>query len=607
MTDTFTGRPRTARLPEAFLAALRDRVDLVDVASDYTDLKPAGAGRLKGLCPVHAEKTPSFVVSTDSQRYHCFGCGADGDAISLLTDVGGLTFREAVESLAGRVGLAMPEPDGQADTPDLRAPLRDALNRCQPLLHAWLLESPDALPARRFLADRGFTADHAALWELGFNPGGGRLHRTVTGEIDPEALAESGMTGRGRNGGWYDVFHDRLLWPLRDAQGRLVGYAGRDLDGTSRAKYLNTRDTPLYTKHEVLFGLHLARRHILRRRQVILVEGYTDVMAMVDAGLENTCAPCGTAVTDAHADLIAARIGDGGEVVTGFDNDDAGRAAAWRTFLAVQRFTSTITCLDLSGLPGKGDPCDVRSTAGNSALAALVESRKPLLGTLLRADIAAYDLSLPEQKAGARDAVARRLAEVTDPVLVREYTRLAADWVGIEVSDLPARGRAATTAALRPTQAQPQPAARVGPSEAELSVAALLIHDPDQIEDACWYGGGSLAGVIGAQLAEVVEASAAMFPAGRPAPDTEDARVWNDAMFEVLDETAHPLLTPVWLSDPPASADVPGLLRRTAKARCWARLQAVQQRMDNSVGQDWQSLMAEYDALRAQWRELQAL
>ena len=139
-------------------------------------------------------------------------------------------------------------------------------------------------------------------------------------------------------------------------------------------------------------------------------------------------------MTESHADLIAARIGDGGEVVTGFDNDDAGCAAAWRTFLAVQRFTSSVTCLDLSALPGKADPCDVRAESGNQALVQLVEGRQPLLRTLLRSDIARHDLGEPEQKAAARDAVAKRLAEVTDPVLVREYTRLAAQWIGIEVS-----------------------------------------------------------------------------------------------------------------------------------------------------------------------------
>lgn len=328
-------------------------------------------------------------------------------------------------------------------------------------------------------------------------------------------------------------------------------------------------------------------------------------MAMVDAGLDNTCAPCGTAVTDAHADLIAARIGDGGEVVTGFDNDSAGRDAAWRTFLAMQRFTSSITCLDLSALHGKADPCDVRTTSGNQALGALVEDRQPLLGTLLRSDIARHDLDQPEQKAAARDTVAKRLSEVADPVLVREYTRLAARWIGIEVSDLPSRDR--RTVAARPAPAAAPAAPLAGHSEAELAVAAFLISDPEQIDDAGWYGGGSLSGILGTRLAELVEVSAAMFPTGRPAAGSDEAPVWNDAMREVLDETAHPLITPVWLTDPPSPADVSGLLRRTAKARCWARLQAVQERLDNSVGQDWKSLLVEYEALRAQWRELQAL
>ena len=609
MTDTFTRRPRTTRLPEAFLAALRDRIDLAEIASDYTDLRPAGAARLKGLCPVHAENTPSFVVSTDSQRYHCFGCGADGDAISLLTDVGGLTFREAVETLAGAVGLAMPTPDGD-DLPDTRGPLRSALDHCQPLLHDWLMNSPHGIQGQQFLQERGFTADHATLWGLGFNPSGGALWRAVRGAVPDAALEKSGMAGHGQDGHLYDRFHDRLVWPLRDAQGRLIGYAGRDLDGKARAKYLNSPDTDLFTKSEVLFGLHLARRHILAARQVVLVEGYTDVMAMVDAGVANTVATCGTAVSAGHASLIAARVGDGGEVVASFDNDDAGRKAAWRTFLAVQGFTSSVTCLDLSASGIKGDPCDVRAGQGNAALQQLLADRTPLLGSLLRGDIAGFDLAVPEQKTGARDVVSRRLAEVADPILVREYTRLAAGWIGIEVADLPdRRGGPATITPRRPPQVATAPpvASLAGPSEAELSVAALLTCQPELIDDASWYGAGALAGVIGAQLAEVVESSAAMFPAGRPQPDTEEAKVWHDAMFEVLDETAHPLVSPVWLTQPPAAAEVAGLLRRTAKARCWARLQAAQERLDNSVGQDWQALMGEYSQLRDQWRELQAL
>lgn len=603
-----TGRPRLARLPDEFLEELRSRVSIVEIASEYADLRPAGAARYKGLCPFHQEKTPSFTVLVDIGRYHCFGCGADGDAISLLTESGGLTFREAVEHLSDRYGLRVPQVDADTEL-DPTVPLRTALNECQTHLAQWLTTHPQAGPARDFLRDRGFSAEHAELWELGFHPSG---DKALTGAViaSADTLLEAGMLADGKYGK-YEVFHDRLLWPLRDAQGRMVGYAGRDLDGPSRAKYINTRETPLYRKQDVLFGLHLARRDMLRNRQVFLVEGYTDVMAMVDAGLNATVATCGTAFTAHHASLISSRIGDGGEVVTGFDNDEGGRKAAWATFQAVQQFTTNVTALDLAGTDIKGDPCDVRAHSGPEALAELARQRTPLLRTILRNDISAHDLAAPEGKTAARDAVARRLEQVHDPILRREYVPLAAQWIGIEPSDFPGTARTSAQTAARPApvvEQSPSPAVhRAQFSESALAVTATLMYRPDLLDDACWFGEGSLAGVVGHELAEVAQMSCALYPQGRPAPGSEDATVWAQAMLEVLDPPLHPAVSAASMTDPVNGDEYAPLIVRVARSQCRTRIAAIQSDMDSADPAELPSLMRSYQGLSAHMKELKAL
>lgn len=604
------GRPRFARLPDAFLQELRSRVSIMEIATEYTDLKPAGADRHKGLCPVHAERTPSFVVSTDSQRYHCFGCGADGDAIGMLTDIGGLLFREAVEDLANRCGLQMPHLDAATEV-DPTVPLRTALNECQTRLAGWLTEHPDAGTACSFLQQRGFTGEHAAHWELGFHPGArGALSSAVNASAD--TLLAAGMLADGKYG-QYEVFHDRLLWPLRDPQGRLVGYAGRSLEGTPKAKYINTRDTDLYRKSSVLFGLHLARRDMLRRRQAFLVEGYTDVMAMVDAGLTNTVATCGTAITDAHAALIAARVGDGGEVVTGFDNDEGGRAAAWAAFLAVQHFTTNVTVLDLAATQVKGDPCDVWSTAGADELARIAQQRTPLLRRILRSDVDRHDLGAPEGKTAARDAVARRLEQVRDPVLRREYVPVAAQWIGIEPADFPGTARTSQQTAQAQASAQqqvpatPHPVVSAQPPETALAVAAHLMYNPAHVEDACWYGNGSLDGVLGEQLAEVVQMSCALYPQGRPAPGSDEAAVWSQAMLEVLDPPLHSSVSAVSMTDPAAADEYSSMLTRSARSQVRQRISELQDAMDTATDDELPPILRSYQHLCAHLKALKAL
>ena len=249
--------PRTPRFSTEFLNELRSRTSLELVAADYLDLKPAGVGRVKALCPVHSERTPSFTINIDWGRFHCFGCGASGDAIDFLMQVDGLRFVESVSELANRAGLAVPQGSDSFADNDLRArnELRSVLEKAQQLTSEWLLTLPEGRAARDFLRARSFTSEHAQEWGLGYNPvGGNALSAALTAAGHPlEIQRDAGITKEGERG-HYDAFRGRLMWPIHDPQGRIVGFTGRDLTGTAPAKYLNTSGTDLFHKGDLLFG-----------------------------------------------------------------------------------------------------------------------------------------------------------------------------------------------------------------------------------------------------------------------------------------------------------------------------------------------------------------
>ncbi|WP_161987455.1 DNA primase [Prescottella subtropica] len=466
------------RFTSEFLTELRTRVRLDTLAADYVDLKPAGPGRLKARCPMHSERTPSFTINIDWGRFHCFGCGADGDIIDFLMQADGVSFVDAVTDLAGRAGMPLPQgtnPDSDTDL-QARAQLRAVLESAQTILHQRLLDHPDARDARDFLRSRGFTSTHATEWGIGYNPAGGD---TLTAALTAaghtlDAQTAAGMTKHSDRGP-YDAFRGRIVWPLNDPQGRIVGFTGRDLTGRAHGKYVNTAATDLFRKGDLLFGYDKARQQMLRQRQVFIVEGQTDVMAMTAAGVTNTVGASGTAFTTTQADLLASQIGDGGEIVIAFDNDDAGRKAAWALFQACQQCTTNITALDLTGYATKADPCDVRLLGGDDALTAAITARKPALQMLLEADITGSDLTTPEGKVNATEQVRRRLENVRSAVLRREYQSWAADRIGVHTGDIhttPANTRARETVAAPSTN----PPGRL--TDAETALAAFVIAHP---------------------------------------------------------------------------------------------------------------------------------
>jgi DNA primase len=429
------------------------RVD--EVIGQHITLKAAGIGSMKGLCPFHDEKSPSFNVRPAIGRWHCFGCGEGGDVIAFVQKVDHLTFAEAVERLAAQIGYTLRYEDD-----DGRGPVRrEQVGQRQRLVEAHrsaadyyaeqLATSADALAGRHFLAERGFDREAAAHFGVGFAPRSGEaLLRYLRGRaFTEEELVASGLAGRGQRG-LYDRFRGRLIWPIRDLAGDVVGFGARRLfeDDRIEAKYLNTPDTVLYKKSQVLYGLDLAKKEIGRSRQVVVVEGYTDVMACHLAGIETAVATCGTAFAADHIRIVRRLLGDDGsrhaEVIFTFDGDAAGQKAALRAFDDDQRFVAqTSIAVARDGM----DPCELRQARGDEAVRELVAGRQPLFEFAIRSTLDQLDLDTAEGRVQGLRAAAPLLARIRDGALRPEYTRMLAGWLGMELEPV----RRAVTQQLR--------------------------------------------------------------------------------------------------------------------------------------------------------------
>ncbi|WP_052362796.1 DNA primase [Gordonia alkanivorans] len=535
-----------ARVPESFIANLRRQVAIADVVREHVDLAPRGA-LLVGLCPAHTERTPSFTVRPDLGRFKCYGCGEGGDVIDFVCLVDGLSFRESVEVLADRAHMVIPVESGAPRGPSDRA-IRSALLAAQELF-VEQLSTPSAQHARTFLSGRAFSREHAAEWGVGYCPGTVDVAAALRRRGHSTAVLEdAGLIKHSRSGRTYDTFRDRLTWPLHDAAGRLSGFAGRSLDPAGRAKYLNSEDSRVFHKGRTLFGLWAGRREILSARAVIVVEGYTDVMAFAAAGHRNVVATCGTAVTREHVKLISGRIGDDGEVISGFDNDDAGRKATWELFLQCQHFTSRVSAIDYSDYGEKADGCEVRTQRGDAAMSALVDALVPALQLLISQDCYLPAAAKPEDVAVAARRVRDRLRQVTSPILRQAYLEKAAEALHITVDALTAGAHSPGSAPER-SVAPTRPIAE----DDQTTLAALLISHPD-----LWERVGdvtearTLADLFDPVLSQIVEVSWSGYRYGRPC-DGEDAQTWTDFMLYAIDPAEHPRLWNVAYCDPDTS------------------------------------------------------
>jgi DNA primase len=420
------------RIRDEDIALVRDKTPIADIIGEQVQLRNAGGGNLKGLCPFHDEKSPSFSVSPARGLYHCFGCGVGGDVIRFVQEVDKLDFAEAVERLADRAGISLHYLEGTSAPRQhgLRTRLIEAHTEAARFYSAQLTE-PEARPAREFLNERGFDQSVAEQFSCGFAPAGwDALTKHLLGKgFTSQELTVGGLAREGGRGGLIDRFHRRLLWPIRDVSGDVVGFGARRLfdDDRVEAKYLNTPETPIYKKSQLLYGVDAAKREIARQHRAVIVEGYTDVMACHLSGVTTAVATCGTAFGAEHVQVVRRLLMDSdsftGEVIFTFDGDAAGMKAAERAFGDDQKFMAqTFVAIEPTGM----DPCELRQKSGDKAVLDLVARRIPLVEFVLRTTVDRFDLDTAEGQTAAIDAGIPLVAQIKDRSLRSAYaTRLA--------------------------------------------------------------------------------------------------------------------------------------------------------------------------------------
>ena len=458
------------------IEAVRERARLEDVVGEHVTLKNAGVGSLKGLCPFHDERTPSFHVRPQLGYWHCFGCGEGGDVITFIEKIHHLGFAEAVEYLADRTGVQLRYEEGGAVRRGVEPGTRQRLMDANRLAEAWFREqlaTPEAQPGRDFLTARGFDRHAAAHFGVGYAPAGwDHLARYLRSAGYTEAeLVDSGLCSRGGQDGRrvYDRFRGRLIWPIRDVTGATVGFGARKLSEEDQGpKYLNTPETPVFHKSQVLYGLDLAKREVARSHRIVVVEGYTDVMAAHLSGVTTAVATCGTAFGADHVRVVRRLLGDvddpaagvvtgqgrearGGEVIFTFDGDAAGQKAALRAYAEDQRFaTQTFVAVDPGGL----DPCDLRMKEGDTGIPRLLSRRVPLFEFVIRTSLSHLDLDTSEGRVRGLRSAAPVVAGIRDRALKREYTRRLAGWLGLPDAEVHAAVQAAGRRGAQPSAAR---------------------------------------------------------------------------------------------------------------------------------------------------------
>ena len=430
----------SGRIKDEDVAYIRDRAPIDEVVADYVQLKNAGGGQKKGLCPFHDEKSPSFHVTPSKGYFHCFGRQTGGDVIAFLMKIDHLTFTETIERLADRIGYTLRYEEGSSTSAPVgnRSRLIAANAAAAKFYQEQLNTSTGAAHARELMTKRGFDKSACEQFGVGYAPDewdGLTKHLRAAGfTIDELELA--GLSKMGQRGP-IDKFRNRLTWPIRDISGDVVGFGARKLASDEEdqgPKYLNTSETPIYKKSQVLYGLDMSKKEIAKKRQVVVVEGYTDVMAAHLAGITTAVATCGTAFGADHIRIIRRLLMDDdafrGEVIFTFDGDAAGQKAAMRAFNEDQKFvTQTFVAVEPDGL----DPCDLRQQKGDLALRDLIARRVPLFEFAIRTELALHNLNSAEGRVNALNATAPLVAQIRDKSLRPEYTRLLAGWLGVEV------------------------------------------------------------------------------------------------------------------------------------------------------------------------------
>ncbi|KIZ18449.1 DNA primase [Streptomyces natalensis] len=501
------------RINDDDVKAVRDAVPIDAVVSEYLQLRNAGGGNLKGLCPFHDEKSPSFHVSTAKGLYHCFGCQEGGDTVDFIMKIDHLSFAETIERLAAQAGITLRYEEG-GYTPGRQQGERTRLveaHKAAAQFYIEQLDGPEAEIGRRFLAERGFDQSAAQHFGVGYSPAGwDHLTRFLRGRgFSDQELVLSGLSQEGRRGP-IDRFRGRLMWPIRDIAGEVVGFGARKLrDDDNGPKYLNTPETPLYRKSQVLYGIDLAKKEIAKTNRAVVVEGYTDVMACHLAGVTTAIATCGTSFGEGHIKILRRLLMDNAnaEVIFTFDGDAAGQKAALRAFEDDQKFAAETS---IAITPGGMDPCELRLAKGDDAVAGLVESRTPLFEFALRHVVARHNLDTAVGRAAALDEAAPIVAHIKNSSIQHESAVQLAGMLGIldtqfvvkRVSQLARwareRGRDGQDRPRTPhrasaaAEAPPQPAGSRGPAlnlrspahRVERELLKLALQRPDLVSPA---------------------------------------------------------------------------------------------------------------------------
>ncbi len=584
----------SGRIRDEDVAYIRDRAPIDEIVGDYVQLKNAGGGAKKGLCPFHDEKSPSFHVTPSKGYFHCFGCQTGGDVIAFLMKIDHLTFTETIERLADRLGYTLRYEEGGGNTPTFSAGARSRLiaaNTEAAKFYQAQLNGPNAQHGRDLLTKRGFDKTACMQFGVGFAPDEWdaltKHLRALDYTIDE--LETAGLSKMGQRGP-IDRFRNRLTWPIRDISGDVVGFGARKLASDTEdqgPKYLNTPETPIYKKSQVLYGLDVAKKEIAKKRQAVIVEGYTDVMAAQLAGITTAVATCGTAFGADHIRILRRLLMDDdafrGEVIFTFDGDAAGQKTALRAFSEDQKFvTQTFVAVEPDGL----DPCDLRQQKGDLALRDLIARRVPLFEFAIRSELAHHKLDSAEGRINALNAAAPLVAQIRDKSLRPEYTRLLAGWLGVEVEivsaavsqGLKARPRSEDSSEVVTEESNWRP----DPNDARLilerEVLKARLQEPQLFEGKLW---------------SEIEADAFTHPAYREMRKTIDDKQ-ELSMETITDEKIKALFTE--LSVEPIRADgrptanyaesITARLREVAISRSIAELKSSLQRLnpvDNEI------------------------
>ncbi len=608
-----------ARIRDEDVALVRERARIDEVVREYVGLRSAGGGSLKGLCPFHDEKSPSFHVTPAKGFWHCFGCQEGGDVIAFVRKIDALQFNEAVEKLAAKYGIQLRYEEGTA-APNRQQGQRQRLLDAHSAAAGFFqkqLASPEAQTGRTFLEAKGFDSAAAAHFGVGYAPKGWDhlfAHLRSLG-FSQEELLTAGLLSQGQRG-VYDRFRGRLVWPIRDLSGAVIGFGARKLyDDDDGPKYLNTPETPIYKKSSVLYGIDLARREISKLQQAVIVEGYTDVMACHLAGVTTAVATCGTAFGADHIKVLRRLLMDddsfAGQVIFTFDGDAAGQKAALRAFEDDQKFVaSTFVAVEPNGM----DPNELRQSGGDAAVRQLIADRQPMFEFAIRSTLRGYDLNTAEGRVNALRATAPIIARIRDQALRPEYTRLLAGWLGVEpgtVSSAVSQGAKtnARAQATAPAKALTRPrTALPNTVEARVEREALKAALQQPLVVAEWYD-------VVEREAYTVEsfrlAHDAIVIAGGTAAATSST--WFDHVLEVaLDDAVRATLTAA-IVDPfavDAKSDlsvycnsvVARLLELDASRRI-SELKSRLQRLDEA-SVDYAQAFGDLLALEAQRREL---